>query len=155
MQRPPSEPVFKSLHGIRFVRQYPLALGSEFRDAPGPRPQLDMNRTWEPAEPLAARLLILALGTLLRNAAEHAEAARVTVTLDEEALVVRDDGRGIADLAPLQKAIGKLHPPPGGGLGLSLVQRICLRMEWRFSIQNRTEEAADGFEARVQLRTKS
>jgi len=121
------------------------ALGAEFRDAPGPRPELVMERSWDPVEPLASRLLILALGTLLRNAAEHAGATRVAVGLDRHALRVRDDGKGIGSLAELRTALATHHPPAGGGLGLALVQRICLRMDWTLSLNNLPE----GFEAGI------
>ncbi|MEM0967165.1 MAG: HAMP domain-containing sensor histidine kinase [Verrucomicrobiota bacterium] len=104
-------------------------------------------KEWDPLEPLAVRMVILVAGILLHNAIQHAEANTITVSLTEECLTVRDNGRGMDGLAEIQNALDRGHPLPCGGLGLALVARICRRMDWNLSF-----DASEGLTVRIGFR---
>ncbi|USD36157.1 HAMP domain-containing sensor histidine kinase [Ferrimonas sp. SCSIO 43195] len=72
------------------------------------------------AEPAVVRMII---GNLLRNAIAATESGEVKVCVDAEALEVRDQGPGLN-----QTHCG------GHGLGLLIVEDLCQRYHWRFSL---------------------
>lgn len=100
----------------------------------------------EGAEPIvrAPRAVVEAVaGNLIRNAQEHSVGSRIEVRLEEDRLVVEDDGVGIAaeQLARLSAGDEIGRPVrPGRGLGLSLVQRLCARFDWTLHIESRLGE---------------
>ena len=118
----------------------------DFQD--GTSIEVRQDVAWHPMEPLAARMLVLILGALLRNVAEHSSARSVSVTLSDRQLEVRDDGQGIAEVEEVRTALEKLHPLPDGGLGLPLVARICRRMGWSLELEN----ILPGFRAKISIR---
>ena len=117
-----------------FLEQEWNAMLEEYRE--GFDGEIHSSEEWVPVEPLTARMIVLTAGTLLRNVIDHAQANRVTVTLTAEALEVRDDGKGVDNLASIRDALERGHPLPCGGLGLALVARICRRMEWTLTLEN-------------------
>jgi signal transduction histidine kinase len=69
---------------------------------------------------------------LIRNAQQHSMGQHVQISLEQDRLVVKDDGVGIqAEQRP---------PSAGSGLGLSLVQRLCARFGWSLHIDSRPGE---------------
>ncbi|WP_172600074.1 histidine kinase dimerization/phospho-acceptor domain-containing protein [Sulfuricystis multivorans] len=76
--------------------------------------------------PIAAPLLAILIGNLLRNACEHAQ-SRVDIELTETALKLRDDGPGMSEeeLAHAQERYWRGPESRGAGIGLALVARIC------------------------------
>ncbi|MEM9157921.1 MAG: HAMP domain-containing sensor histidine kinase [Verrucomicrobiota bacterium] len=95
------------------------------------------SKEWDPIEPLTVRMIVITSGALLHNALQHAEATSISVRLTNESLVVGDNGRGVNDLAAIRDSLDSGHPLPGGGQGLALVTRICRRMEWTLSLENK------------------
>jgi signal transduction histidine kinase len=86
------------------------------------------------AEPMvrAPRAVVEAVaGNLIRNAQEHSVGRRIEVRLEDDRLIVEDDGVGIS---------GARTAPPGRGVGLSLVQRLCTRFNWGLHIDSRPGE---------------
>ncbi len=79
---------------------------------------------------------------LVRNALEHAGASRIEVTVYADRLEVRDDGVGIeTDELPriLERGVrGSMAAGDGSGLGLALVNHLCLRNGWRLTLKSRT-----------------
>ncbi|MEM7391778.1 MAG: HAMP domain-containing sensor histidine kinase, partial [Verrucomicrobiota bacterium] len=71
-----------------------------------------------------ARLLIIALGTLIENVIEHAEASAIRIRLDKQKAEVVDNGCGMKEDEEIFTR----------GLGLPMVQRICLRFGWELTI---------------------
>jgi signal transduction histidine kinase len=71
---------------------------------------------------------------LIRNAQQHSMGRHVQVSLEQDRLVVKDDGIGMR---------AEQRPPAataGSGLGLSLVQRLCARFGWSLHIDSRPGE---------------
>lgn len=87
---------------------------------------------------------------LVRNALEHSAGTRVDVVLFDDCLVVSDNGQGV-DAAVLEEINGtdlsESRERPGftgGGLGLSLVRRLCQHYGWRLRLDS---EAGSGTRA--------
>lgn len=77
------------------------------------------------------RLVVAAIGNLIRNACLYTDQGRVSITLDERCVIVRDSGRGIpAEVLEMlsSDATHRLRGSEGTGLGLALVKRICRQM---------------------------
>ncbi|MEM7394731.1 MAG: HAMP domain-containing sensor histidine kinase, partial [Verrucomicrobiota bacterium] len=123
----------QSIEGASLEHEWHSML-DEYRE--GFNGRIHDSATWGPIEPLAARMLVLMAGTLLRNVIDHAEADHVYITLTPEAFEIRDDGKGIEPLEPTLEALQRGYPLPSGGLGLALVSRICRRMEWSLTLKN-------------------
>jgi signal transduction histidine kinase len=71
---------------------------------------------------------------LIRNAQQHSMGQHVQISLEQDRLVVKDDGVGIrAEQRPAAATAGS-------GLGLSLVQRLCARFGWSLHIDSRPGE---------------
>lgn len=99
------------------------------------------------AEPVvrAPRAVVEAVaGNLIRNAQEHSVGRRIEVRLEDDRLVVEDDGVGIAadELTRIaaRNDRGTRAASPGRGVGLSLVQRLCARFDWALHIDSRPGE---------------
>ena len=84
------------------------------------------------------QLLEIALTNLLRNAFQHVQAGRVDVILDGDAIEVVDTGPGLPDMdaTGLFRRGGHGADSKGFGMGLAIVNQICERMGWRFSLEN-------------------
>jgi len=86
--------------------------------------------------PLDRTDLAEVLGNLLENAARHA-ATRVRIGNEHTAIVVEDDGEGIAPdrIAGVLERGGRLDERGGGaGLGLAIVQDVLGAYGWRLDI---------------------
>ena len=93
-------------------------------------PQLQWRSRAEPVVRAPRAVVEAVAGNLIRNAQEHSVASRIEVRLENDRLVVEDDGVGIAARAA----------SPGRGLGLSLVHRLCARFDWGLHIESRAGE---------------
>jgi len=102
-------------------------------------------------------LLKMALGNLIKNAFQYTDEGEVTITIDDEKIMVTDTGLGIPEaMMPLlyerferlesqykDETTGMALPPDsnirhkveGSGLGLSIVQRIMSHMGWQLTHQ--------------------
>ena len=102
-------------------------------------------------------LLKMALGNLIKNAFQYTDDGEVTITIDDEKIMVTDTGLGIPEaMMPLlyerferlthdyqDEGTGKAlspendinHKAEGSGLGLSIVQRIMSHMGWQLTHQ--------------------
>lgn len=78
------------------------------------------------------------MGNLLRNAWHYTDQGYIRLTLDERGFSVEDSGIGIAQekrqeiFQPFVR--GDESRGEGLGLGLSLVQRICLKQNWQVAL---------------------
>jgi len=79
----------------------------------------------------------IVLGNLIRNALQHSLADTIEVRLESDRFIVRDNGRGMSADA-VSRAYSKRaragSTDTGGGLGLSIVQRVCSHLGWRLEI---------------------
>lgn len=112
------------------------AMASEFEEMAGSSCRMEAEIDNPPREPLAIRMLILVIGILLRNVRDHAAASSVSLRLDENGLLLLDDGPGFSGLPEIKAALERQFPLPEGGLGLSIVARICRRMAWDLQLSN-------------------
>ena len=82
--------------------------------------------------------LSMVLGNLLRNALSFTSEGVVRVCVLPSAVEVHDTGKGIGDIdvARLFQPYVRGDDSHGAGLGLSLVQRLCERHDWRVTLAN-------------------
>jgi signal transduction histidine kinase len=83
-------------------------------------------------------LMSTAVDNLLRNALFHTPNGIVTVRLERDRLIVKDNGEGIPeDILPhiLERHV-KGGASTGEGVGLSLVHRICISQGWQITIDS-------------------
>jgi signal transduction histidine kinase len=85
------------------------------------------------------QLLEIALANLLRNAFQHVDSGQVDVILDGDAIEVVDTGPGLPDMdeSGLLRRGGRGAESEGFGMGLAIVNQICERLDWRFSLEDR------------------
>jgi signal transduction histidine kinase len=100
--------------------------------AGGPEMQWRLRARPEVQAPRAVVDAIAA--NLIRNAQQHSMGQHVQISLEQDRLVVKDDGIG---MRAEQRAPS---PTAGSGLGLSLVQRLCARFGWSLHIDSRPGE---------------
>jgi len=92
------------------------------------------------------------LKNLLENAALHAQANKISICMEQDILVIRDDGKKLNfnDLAMLnQRFWRKSSEQAGHGLGLSLVKNILEKYHYQLSFNLNTPY---GFEIRFNKR---
>lgn len=73
------------------------------------------------------------LHNLIENAVEHTASGEIRIRIAPGHITIRDTGRGI-DRDALQHVFDRRYRAPesrGLGIGLYLVQRICVRLGWR------------------------
>lgn len=98
-------------------------------------PESDSQQTFN------ATLLHSVMGNLLRNAWHYTDSGFIKLTTFEGGFTVEDSGIGI----PVEKQRSMFQPfvrgdhqrGEGLGLGLSLVQRICVNQSWRVTLSHR------------------
>lgn len=86
--------------------------------------------------PVPAAYFAIIVANLVHNAVAHTRNGTVTIRLDPRQLVVADTGSGIpaADLAHVFERHFRGNESTGAGIGLSLVRRICERLDWHVSL---------------------
>ncbi|TVP13284.1 sensor histidine kinase [Shewanella sp. KCT] len=84
---------------------------------------LDATPQIAPSEAVLRMLLI----NLLNNAINASDSGHIDISVDDEGISVKDQGRGM---------ISSDTRPQGHGLGLEIVEALCQRYQWRFSLSN-------------------
>lgn len=86
----------------------------------------------------------IAVGNLLRNAADHTYAGDIRVSLIKHTLCIRDSGEGFDTALAAERYTASLKHSVkqggGSGLGLFLTQRICERFGWRLHLESTIAE---------------
>lgn len=92
--------------------------------------------------PVPAAYFAIIVANLVHNAVAHTRNGAVTIRLDPRQLVVADTGSGIpaADLAHVFERHFRGGASTGAGIGLSLVRRICERLDWQVSLDSHPVE---------------
>jgi signal transduction histidine kinase len=101
--------------------------------------ELQLRLEAEPQVPGQPELMAIAVGNLLRNACYFTEAGHVRVTLREHELRIEDTGRGIPAAVQgqvFERFVSGDDRPPGAGLGLAIVQRVCEHLGWTVQLEN-------------------
>lgn len=82
----------------------------------------------------------IAVGNLLRNAADHTYVGQIEVSLHAHRLSIRDSGDGFDTALAAQRYTASLKQSVkqggGAGLGLFLTRRICERFGWRLHLES-------------------
>ncbi len=82
----------------------------------------------EPQLKASSAVLNMVVGNLLRNAIAATEQGQVVLEVSMRALTILDSGPGLTQTTN----------PDGHGLGLLIVEDLCRRYHWDFTIRNRT-----------------
>ncbi|MCC8537353.1 sensor histidine kinase [Xanthomonas axonopodis pv. poinsettiicola] len=86
----------------------------------------------------------IAVGNLLRNAADHTYVGQIEVSLHGHRLSIRDSGDGFDTALAAQRYTASLKQSVkqggGAGLGLFLTRRICERFGWRLHLESSTTQ---------------
>lgn len=95
----------------------------------------DINDTSQPIASGHPQAFSIAVNNLVRNAFENTPDAEGTITVHIKAneLFVTNQVRSETDEQPMHS---EGSPPNGYGLGLGIVQRLCERNGWSFSLQS-------------------
>jgi len=93
--------------------------------------------------------LSVALGNLVGNAVKYTQEGQVTVRVLDDAVQVIDTGPGLSDkdaASLFQRGYRGTHAghSQGGGIGLSIVSRLCALYGWQVSIQPGDERGVVG-----------
>lgn len=115
----------------RIVADHQLQLGQK-------KLQVDLRVDGEPEVRASEAIIAMVVGNLLRNAISASEEGNITVLADSGSISVVDQGRGLQS-TPFAE---------GHGLGLMLVDDLCQRYGWLFSLQSR-EDDSQGCMARI------
>jgi len=81
----------------------------------------------------APAVLNMVLGNLLRNAIAASQQDKITLDVSARAITVIDNGAGLNNISN--------HA--GHGLGLLIVEDLCHRYHWQFSIKNRAPQGCE------------
>ena len=93
-------------------------------------------------------VLSVALGNLIGNACKYTQEGEVRIIVDLDRVIIQDTGPGLSeeDAARLfergYRGSG-IGATTGGGIGLSIVRRLCDLYEWKVSITPREESGAE------------
>lgn len=92
----------------------------------------------EPQPRVAASVLHILFGNLLRNAFSYTDSGHVRITLESDRFTIEDTGQGIAPegLARIFQRHYRGPDSTGAGIGLSLVKRICEREGWPIAVRS-------------------
>ncbi|GAB2663962.1 sensor histidine kinase [Vibrio panuliri] len=90
--------------------------------------QLDITLTVhsQPKLKAAAPVMNMVIGNLIRNAIAATPQGEISVEMDQDKIVIIDDGSGLTELAS----------PQGHGLGLLIVEDLSRRYGWQFTLTN-------------------
>ena len=86
----------------------------------------------EPQIRASTAIISMIVGNLLRNALSATNKGRIEVRMDNNSISVLDEGSGLTEEPFAQ----------GHGLGLLLVEDLCRRYNWRFTLANRRGKGA-------------
>lgn len=98
--------------------------------------EFSLNIQGNPRVPASEAVLNMLLGNLIRNAIAATSHGQISITMTKKSLSVRDEGSGLK--AP--------SDPNGHGMGLMIVDHLCRRYAWTFSLEDLPE---GGCEAKI------
>jgi signal transduction histidine kinase len=93
-------------------------------------------------------VLSVALGNLIGNACKYTQEGEVRIVIEQDRVLIQDTGPGLSeeDAARLFERGyrgSSIGTTTGGGIGLSIVRRLCDLYEWKVSIKPREERGAE------------
>ena len=81
----------------------------------------------------------IVIGNVIRNAYQHTQQGRVTISLSDATLTVLNEEDGLVEEALNEKGQATLSAPTiseldgGFGIGLKLIDKLCAKLEWEYS----------------------
>ena len=81
----------------------------------------------------------IVIGNVIRNAYQHTQQGRVTISLSDATLTVLNEEDGLEEEALNEKGQATLSAPTiseldgGFGIGLKLLDKLCAKLEWEYS----------------------
>ena len=92
----------------------------------------------EPQLSIPVALFQIAFTNLIRNAVQHTDSGSIKVVVKNDRVLVADTGAGIDtdDLKRITQPHVRGDQSDGFGLGLSIVKRLCDRLNWGFEIES-------------------
>jgi signal transduction histidine kinase len=92
----------------------------------------------DPVLKVSSPLFQIALANLIRNSVDHTTKGTITVYVHDDRVVISDTGEGIAqnNLNAVMQPHVSGSGSKGFGLGLTIVKRLCDRLNWQFHIQS-------------------
>ena len=92
----------------------------------------------EPHLTIPVALFQIAFTNLIRNAVQHTASGTIRVIVKNDRVLVADTGAGIDtdDLKQITQPHVRGDQSDGFGLGLSIVKRLCDRLDWGFEIES-------------------
>ena len=100
--------------------------------------ELELIAEGDPQLTVPAPLFQIALTNLVRNAIQHTASGKISVTVTGDRIIVSDTGTGISEnnLNLITQPHVRGDSSKGYGLGLSIVQRLCVRFAWDLKINS-------------------
>lgn len=86
-------------------------------------------------------IIKMVVGNILKNAVEHTREGTIVIKQDDRCLTISDSGEGITE-SNLERVFERSYTtkPGGTGLGLTLVKKICDRLNWGITISSAAGE---------------
>ena len=81
----------------------------------------------------------IVIGNVIRNAYQHTQQGKVTISLSDATLTVLNEEDGLEEEALNEKGQATLSAPTiseldgGFGIGLKLIDKLCAKLEWEYS----------------------
>ena len=81
----------------------------------------------------------IVIGNVIRNAYQHTQQGRVTISLSDATLTVLNEEDGLEEEALNEKGQATLSAPTiseldgGFGIGLKLIDKLCAKLKWEYS----------------------
>lgn len=89
---------------------------------------IKLTVTSEPTMQATRAIMNMLIGNLLRNAIAATSAGEVSILLNKDHIFIEDQGEGLQ----------AQYNPQGHGLGLLIVDDLCRRFDWTFTLSNRS-----------------
>ena len=85
-----------------------------------------------------APIFQIALSNVIRNAIQHTASGKIRVVVADNRVIVSDTGRGMKpdELKRVARPLTGEDGDKGVGIGLSIVKRLCDRLDWNLEIES-------------------
>ncbi|HNN08092.1 MAG TPA: HAMP domain-containing sensor histidine kinase, partial [Azospira sp.] len=100
--------------------------------------ELSLEIRAHPILPVERSLAYVVISNIVRNACAYTEKGRITITVENDGVVVEDTGIGIPEdrFPTLFERHEKGVESEGYGLGLSIVARVAQRLKWHVELSS-------------------
>ena len=102
----------------------------------------------------------IVIGNVIRNAYQHTQQGRVTISLSDATLTVLNEEDGLEEEALNEKGQATLSAPTiseldgGFGIGLKLIDKLCAKLKWGYAHERITARGSHGEQGDVSCMTR-